>query len=48
MKENIFQDKCVPEILKYYLRHVRGLAFEQTPNYIFIENMFKREIQILS
>jgi serine/threonine protein kinase len=48
MKEDIFEDKCVPEILKYYLRHVRGLAFEQIPNYIFIENMFKREIQILS
>jgi serine/threonine protein kinase len=48
MKENIFEDKCVPEILKYYLRHVRGLAFEQEPNYIFIENIFKREIQILS
>jgi serine/threonine protein kinase len=48
MKENILNDKCVPEILKYYLRHVRGLAFEQIPNYIFIENMFKREIQILS
>ena len=46
MKENIFEDKCVPEILKYYLKHVRGLAFEQTPNYIFIENMFKREIML--
>jgi len=47
MKEKILNDKCVPEILKYYLRHVRGLTFEETPNYIWIENMFKREIQIL-
>ena len=47
MKEKILDDKCVPEILKYYLRHVRGLTFEETPNYIWIENMFKREIQIL-
>jgi len=44
MKENIIYSENIPIILRDYLKYARGLKFEETPNYILIIDMFKREI----
>jgi len=44
MKQKIIQNENIPEILCNYLKYVRSLEFEETPNYISLTDMFKREI----
>jgi hypothetical protein len=44
MKQKITQNENIPEILRNYLKYVRCLEFEETPNYILLTDMFKREI----
>lgn len=44
MKQKIIQNKNIPEILYNYFKYIRGLDFEETPDYILLTDMFKREI----
>ena len=44
MKQKIIQNENIPKILCNYLKYVRGLEFEETPDYILLSDMFKREI----
>jgi casein kinase I family protein HRR25 len=44
MKQNIINDETIPEILRDYLKYVRGLEFEEIPNYNLIIDMYKSEI----
>jgi len=44
MKQKIIQNENIPEILRNYLKYVRCLEFEETPNYFLLTDMFKREI----
>lgn len=37
----------LPEILVNYINYVRNLKYEETPNYLFIIDSFKRELEIL-
>ena len=46
MKQKITQNENIPEILRNYLKYVRCLEFEETPNYILLTDMFKREIDV--
>jgi serine/threonine protein kinase len=46
MKQKITQNENIPEILCNYLKYVRCLEFEETPNYILLTDMFKREIDV--
>ena len=47
MKINIINDDKIPFVLVEYLKNVRTLEFEETPNYAILADMFKREIYIL-
>jgi serine/threonine protein kinase len=47
MKESIINDESIPEILRVFLKYIKMLKYADIPNYKFLENMFKREIQIL-
>jgi len=44
MKTNIINNKEIPKILVYYLKSVRSLEFDETPNYTTLIEEFKREI----
>jgi len=44
MKQKIIQNENIPKILCSYLKYIRGLEFEETPNYILLTDIFKREI----
>jgi len=44
-KINIINDKNIPEILIKYIMHVRNLTFEETPNYMYLVNMFTEQIK---
>ena len=46
-KQKILYDKEIPIVLCNYLKYVRGLEFQETPNYILLSDMFKREIELL-
>ena len=46
MKQKIIQNENIHEILCDYLKYVRCLEFEETPNYILLTDMFKREIDV--
>jgi casein kinase I family protein HRR25 len=47
LKERILEDKKIPEILIFYMNYVRNLAFDETPNYIFIINKLKSELKLI-
>jgi serine/threonine protein kinase len=46
MKQNIVNNRNIPEIFCDYLKCVRCLEFEEQPNYNLLMDMFKREIQL--
>jgi serine/threonine protein kinase len=39
------EDMYLPKVLSNYIRYVRGLEFTETPNYTFIIDSFKKEIE---
>jgi len=47
LKQFITETTQLPEVLSVYMKYVRNLAFEQTPDYTFITNLFKRELEII-
>ena len=47
LKQFITETTQLPEVLSVYMKYVRNLAFEETPDYTFIINMFKRELEII-
>ena len=44
LKENVLTDNEYPEILLNYIKYIRSLEFDETPNYSIIIDSFKREI----
>lgn len=48
MKQNILNDNSIPEIIINYVKRVKKLEFEETPNYKLIIDEFKREIELIS
>jgi len=46
MKENIINNTNIPEVFINYIKYVRTLSFEEEPDYIFLIENFKREIEI--
>jgi len=47
LKQFITETTHLPEVLTVYMKYVRNLAFEETPDYKFIINLFKRELEII-
>ena len=47
MKINIIHDEGLPNVLCEYMKSVRSMEFEEKPNYSILEDMFKREINVL-
>ena len=47
LKQFITETTQLPEVLSVYMKYVRNLAFEETPDYTFITNLFKRELEII-
>lgn len=47
LKQFITETPHLPEVLSIYMKYVRSLAFEETPDYTFIINLFKRELEII-
>ena len=45
LKENVHLNEKYPEVLLNYMKYVRNLEFEETPNYSLIIDSFKREIE---
>ena len=48
LKYNIIYDNKYPMILIDFLKYIRAMKFEETPNYYLIIDNFKREIELLS
>ena len=48
LKQCILNDKQYPLILLSFLQYARTIEFDATPNYSFIINQFRQEIEILS
>jgi serine/threonine protein kinase len=44
-KENISENKNIPDVLNNYLIYVKNLEFEETPNYFFILNEFMTKLK---
>jgi serine/threonine protein kinase len=44
MKENIIYNKNAPAVLVDYIKYVRQLSFDETPDYLTLIESFKREI----
>ena len=47
LKERIFDNDKLPKVLEIYMNYVRNLLFEETPNYSFIIDIFKSEIELM-
>ena len=47
LKQFITETTQLPEVLSVYMKYVRNLVFEETPDYTFITNLFKRELEII-
>jgi casein kinase I family protein HRR25 len=47
LKQFVTESDQLPEVLTVYMKYVRNLAFEETPDYTFIINLFKRELEII-
>jgi hypothetical protein len=47
LKLNIINDTRIPNVICDYLKYVRGLTFEETPDYTCLVEGFKREIKKL-
>jgi casein kinase I family protein HRR25 len=47
MKQQIIENKNLPQILVNYINYVRNLEYEEKPNYFLIIDNFKRELEIL-
>jgi len=45
LKQNVLETTKIPKVLVNYINYVRSLQFEEEPNYIFIINDFKRELE---
>ena len=48
MKQEIIHNTNIPSILLYYLKCVRSLEFDETPNYINFIDYFKLEIETIN
>jgi len=44
LKENILNGNKVPLFIENYLIHVKGLKFEEKPNYYYLKNIFIKEL----
>jgi len=47
LKQDIVNNNKLPQILINYIKYVRSLEYEETPNYFLIIDNFKRELEIL-
>ena len=47
LKQDIVNNDKLPKILVNYIKYVRCLEYEETPNYFLIVDNFKRELEIL-
>jgi hypothetical protein len=47
MKQQIIENKNLPQILVNYINYVRNLEYEEKPNYFLIIDNFKEELEIL-
>jgi serine/threonine protein kinase len=47
LKERIVENDKLPKVLEIYMNYVRNLLFEETPNYTFIIDIFKSEIELM-
>jgi casein kinase I family protein HRR25 len=47
LKAYITESTQLPEVLRAYMIYVRNLTFEETPDYTFIMNRFKIELEIM-
>jgi len=47
LKENVQINNKYPEVLLNYMKYIRSLEFDETPNYSIIIDSFKREIEKL-
>ena len=47
LKQFVTELNQLPEVLAVYMKYVRNLAFEETPDYTYIINRFKRELEII-
>jgi len=48
LKENVLVQNDCPQILLNYIKYIRSLEFEETPNYSIMIDSFKREIENIS
>ena len=46
LKLCIIENNKLPKVLIDYIKYIRGLEFEETPDYFLIINMFKRELEL--
>lgn len=47
-KINIINDMTLPKVLTNYMKYVKSLEFKDRPNYKFILNDFKKEMESIS
>jgi hypothetical protein len=48
LKINIINDLTLPKVLINYIKYVKSLEFKDRPNYNFILNDFKKEMESIS
>ena len=48
LKLTIIERSNLPEVLISYIKYIKSLRFDETPNYYFIIDNFKKEIEILA
>jgi casein kinase 1 len=48
LKNNIIEGNKLPPVLINYMKYVRNLGFEETPNYSFIIENLKNELENIS
>jgi casein kinase I family protein HRR25 len=48
LKINIINDMTLPKVLTNYMKYVKSLEFKDRPNYNFILNDFKKEMESIS
>jgi serine/threonine protein kinase len=44
LKEHVIDGQKVPFFLENYIKYVRGLKFEEKPNYLYLKNNFTKEL----
>jgi serine/threonine protein kinase len=48
LKLTVIERSNLPEVLIRYIKYINSLRFEETPNYYFIIDNFKKEIELLA